>query len=60
MLCARPANPVATVVGMVDDGMYGHEIIAAYPDMEVEDIREAIRYATETVRVREPSLPASE
>ena len=48
--------PVATVVGMVADGIDEHEIIAAYPDVEVEDVREAIRYAAEAVRERELPL----
>ena len=30
--------PVATVVGMVADGMSTDEILAAYPDLEREDI----------------------
>lgn len=38
--------PVATVVGMVADGMGDGEILRAYPDLEAEDIREALRYAT--------------
>lgn len=37
--------PVATVVGMVADGMSEPEITAAFPGLEVEDVREAIRYA---------------
>lgn len=45
--------PVATVVGMVADGMSEPEIVAAYPDLEAEDVREAIRYAAEAVRERE-------
>lgn len=45
--------PVATVVGMVADGMTEEEILAAYPDLEPEDIREALRYAAEAVRERE-------
>ena len=48
--------PVATVVGMVADGMTDEEILAAYPDLEPEDIREALRYAAETVRERELPL----
>jgi uncharacterized protein (DUF433 family) len=35
--------PVATVVGMVADGMTEEEILAAFPDLEREDIREALR-----------------
>lgn len=45
--------PVATVVGMVADGMSEREILEAYPDLELEDIRESLRYAAEAVRVRE-------
>jgi uncharacterized protein (DUF433 family) len=42
--------PVATVVGMVGEGMAEAEILNAYPDLEVEDVREALRYAAEAVR----------
>lgn len=51
--------PVATVVGMLADGMSVEEILAAYPDLEVEDVREAMRYAAEAVRERELPLVAS-
>ena len=51
--------PVSTVVGMVADGMNDAEILAAYPDLEAEDIREAVRYAAEAVRERELPLAAS-
>jgi uncharacterized protein (DUF433 family) len=51
--------PVATVVGMVADGMSDSEILAAYPDLEAEDICEAVRYAAEAVRERELPLAAS-
>ncbi len=44
--------PVATVVGMVAGGMSEPAIVAAYPDLEAEDVREAIRYAAEAVRER--------
>jgi uncharacterized protein (DUF433 family) len=47
--------PVATVVGMVADGMSAEEILAAYPDLEADDIAEALRFAAEAVRER--SLP---
>ncbi len=40
-------------VGMVAEGMSDPEILAAYPDLEVEEIREAVRYAAEAVRERE-------
>lgn len=45
--------PVATVVGMVGEGMSEAEILKAYPDLELEDIREALRFAAEAVRERE-------
>lgn len=45
--------PVATVVGMVADGMPEAEILAAYPDLVPEDIREALKYAADAVRERE-------
>ena len=45
--------PVATVVGMAAEGMTEKEILAAYPSLELEDIREALRYAAEAVRERE-------
>jgi uncharacterized protein (DUF433 family) len=48
--------PVATVVGMVADGMGEEEILKAYPDLEREDVREALRYAAEAVREREIPL----
>jgi uncharacterized protein (DUF433 family) len=48
--------PVATVVGMVADGMDEEEILKAYPDLEREDVREALRYAAEAVREREIPL----
>jgi len=48
--------PVATVVGMVADGMTDDEILKVYPDLEHEDIREALRFAAEAVRERELPL----
>jgi uncharacterized protein (DUF433 family) len=48
--------PVATIVGMVAEGISDEEILAAYPDLEKEDIREALQYAAEAVRERELPL----
>jgi len=51
--------PVATVVDMVAEGLATSEILQAYPDLEAEDIHEALRYAAEAVRERElPLVPA--
>jgi len=57
MPCIRGLRiPVATVVGMVADGMTEPEILKAFPDLEREDIREALLYAAEAVRERELPL----
>ena len=48
--------PDATIVGMVSEGMPEDEILKAYPDLEREDIREALRFAAEAVRERELPL----
>ena len=36
--------PVATVVGMVADGMTTDEILVDFPQLTREDVREALRY----------------
>jgi uncharacterized protein (DUF433 family) len=41
--------PVATIVGMVGEGMTETEILKAYPDLELEDVREALRYPPTTL-----------
>lgn len=51
--------PVATVVDMVADGMSEAEILQAYPDLEAEDIHEALRFAADAVRERELPLFSS-
>ncbi len=50
--------PVATVVGMVADGMPVAEILDDFPDLEAEDIAEALRYAEEDERERQPHYSA--
>ncbi|HEY7219318.1 MAG TPA: DUF433 domain-containing protein [Candidatus Binatia bacterium] len=51
--CIRSLRiPVASVVGMLADGMEVKEILDAYPDLEAEDIREALRFAAQAVRER--------
>jgi uncharacterized protein (DUF433 family) len=37
--------PVATIVAMVADGASEAEILAAYPDLQREDIAEALQFA---------------
>jgi len=51
--------PVSTVVGMVADGMSSEEILQSYPDLELEDVREALQFAAEAVREREIPLIGS-
>ena len=55
--CIRNARiPVATVIGMMADGMSNEEILQAYPDLDAEDIREAVQFAAEALRERELPL----
>ena len=35
--------PVATIVGMIAEGMSTSEIVEAYPDLEPADVQEALR-----------------
>lgn len=52
--------PVATVVGMVAEGMAVAEIVRDFPDLEAEDVHAALVFAAEAVREREiPLLHAS-
>jgi len=52
--------PVATVVGMVADGMSPEEILRDFPDLQAEDIHAALMFAADAVRERElPLLHAS-
>jgi uncharacterized protein (DUF433 family) len=52
--------PVASVVGMLADGMSADEILDAYPDLEREDIAEALRFAAAAVSERTlPLIPLS-
>jgi len=37
--------PVSLVVNLVANGMSTEEIVQEYPDLEAEDIREALQYA---------------
>jgi uncharacterized protein (DUF433 family) len=55
--CVRGLRiPVATVVGMIADGMTEEEILRTYPDLQRDDLQEALRYAAEAVRERELPL----
>lgn len=45
--------PVAAVVDMLATGMNYEEILADFPDLEREDITEALRYASAALRERQ-------
>jgi uncharacterized protein (DUF433 family) len=41
--------PVSTLVGLVAEGVSEAQIVADYPELEPEDIRQALSYAAEAV-----------
>jgi uncharacterized protein (DUF433 family) len=47
--------PMATVIGMVTEGISHEEILKVYPYLETEDIQEGLHFAAEAVR--EGELP---
>jgi uncharacterized protein (DUF433 family) len=47
---------MATVVGVVPEGMDQQDILKVYPDLEAENIHEALRFAAEAVLERELQL----
>ena len=52
--------PVATVVALVAEGQTTEAILALYPDLEADDVREALLFAAEAVRERALPLAAGE
>lgn len=50
--------PVATIVGLVAEGETTESILALYPDLEADDVREALLFAAEAVRERTLPLAA--
>ncbi len=51
--------PVATVLKMLASGMSEAQILADYPDLEPEDIPEALRFAAAAVLEQELPLARS-
>ena len=49
--------PVATVLRMLAGGMTEREILADYPELQVEDIRECLRFAAVSAMERELAVP---
>jgi uncharacterized protein (DUF433 family) len=54
--CIRGLRIPVTTVAMGADGMTETEILSAYPDLEREDLAEALTYAADAVRERELPL----
>ena len=48
--------PVFAVVEMIAEGMSRSEILKSFPDLEEDDITEALKYAAETMKEREMPL----
>lgn len=48
--------PVSVIVGLVAEGFSFDQIIADYPDLEREDITQALAFAAEAVRERQLPL----
>jgi len=44
--------PASIIVGLIADGMAHDEILKAYPDLELEDIKEALRFAAYVTKER--------
>jgi uncharacterized protein (DUF433 family) len=58
--CVRGLRiPVATVLRLLAGGMTEREIVSEYPDLEIEDIRECLRFAAVSAMERELPLPRS-
>lgn len=52
--------PVATIVALVAEGQSVQDILVTYPDLEPQDIRDALLFAAEAVRERTLPLAAGE
>jgi uncharacterized protein (DUF433 family) len=51
--------PVATVVSLIAEGESADQIVAAFPQLELGDVRQALEYAAAAVRERELPLRAT-
>jgi uncharacterized protein (DUF433 family) len=58
--CVRGLKiPVAAVLRLLADGRTETEILADYPDLELEDIRECLRFAAASAMERELPMTRS-
>ena len=58
--CVRHLRiPVATVLRLLAGGLSESQILSEYPDLEIEDVRECLRFAAASAMEREMPLPFS-
>lgn len=56
--CIRDLRiPVATIVAMVAEGATTKDVLQELPDLEEEDVAEALRFASKTLQERHTLLP---
>jgi uncharacterized protein (DUF433 family) len=48
--------PVATIVNMVADGRTNEQILHDFPELELEDIKQALQFAAATLNERQVPL----
>lgn len=48
--------PVATIVNMIADGRTGEQIVHDFPELELEDVRQALQFAAATLNERQVPL----
>ena len=52
--------PVATIVALIAEGQTTQDILVLYPDLDADDVREALLFAAEAVRERVLPLASGE
>lgn len=52
--CIRDLRmPVATILAMMADGQNANDILKEHPELEPEDIKEVLNFASDIIRFRE-------
>ena len=55
--CVRDLRiPISTIIAMLAEGYEENYILKEHPELEHEDIKEALKYASEQLRFRELPL----
>ena len=58
--CVRGLRiPVATVLRLLAGGLTEQQVVSEYPDLQIEDIHECLRFAAASAMERELPLPRS-